>query len=248
MKNTLRLLILFTLFSQFGYAQEITFEDNKTYTNYKNEVSFDALQVINGVYQFGYERYIWNNLTASLSLGYKGKEGLVKISGLDGEKIKTGDVFYTGYQIIPEVRYYLKNTAHSTLTGFYFGAYLKYSNYKSDLDGSYINSEDVSYVLKFDLEVDVTSIGFMVGYKLPISKHFNIDFIIAGPGSGHYNFRLKNEQDLPEEFYEDLNAELEDYTLLDIINSDFEFSQVNNNSKFSALSFRYGISIGYTFN
>ena len=247
MKNSLRLILLFTLISPFAYSQDLDLSKEKNYTNYNNEVSFDVLQVINGVYQFGYERYVWNNFSASLSVGYKGKEGLVKISGLDGEKIKTGDIYYTGYQIVPEVRYYLKNTGNKTLTGFYFGAYLKYSNYKSDLDGSYISSSGTPYVLEFDMEVDVTSVGFMIGYKLPLSKHFNIDFIIAGPGSGHYNFAFKNQEDLPDEFYEDLNTALEDYNLLDLMNSDFRFSNVNNNSKFTALSFRYGISIGYMF-
>lgn len=87
----------------------------------------------------------------------------------------------------------------------------------------------------------------MFGYKLPISKHFNIDFMIAGPGTGHYNFKLENEKDLPDEFYDDLNTTLEKYSLLDFINSDFRFSDVNRRSKFSALSFRYGIAIGYTF-
>ena len=247
MKNSLPFILLLTLFSQFGYSQDLDLAKEKNFTTYKNEVSFDALQVINGVYQFGYERYIWNNITATLSLGYKGKEGIVKFSGLNGEKIKTGNVFYTGYQIVPEVRYYLKSTANQTMAGFYFGAYLKYSDYESDLNGTYINSDNVSYDLKFNFKVDVTSVGFMIGYKLPVSKHFNIDFIIAGPGSGFYNFKITNDKDLPDEFYDDLNKELEDYSILDLINSDFKFSQVNNNSNFTAFSFRYGISVGYTF-
>lgn len=247
MKNTLCFLVVFSLFSHMGYAQDLNFEKDKTYTNFKNEISFEVLQVINGVYQISYERYIWKNFTANLGLGYKGKEGLAKISGFDGDQLKTDEIFYTGFQVIPEIRYYLKSTANKTLSGFYFGAYLKYSNYKSDLDGRYISSENLNYDVKFEASVDITSVGLMFGYKLPISKHFNIDFMIAGPGTGHYNFKLKNEQDLPDEFYDDLNETLENYSILDFINSDFRFSKVNRRSKFSALSFRYGIAIGYTF-
>ncbi|WP_299779578.1 DUF3575 domain-containing protein [uncultured Formosa sp.] len=239
MNIKLYLIVILALCIQNIQAQEIDYETN--------EISFEIPQIVNGVYQFSYERYIWNNFTANLGLGYKGKKGLVKLSGLDGDRIKTDEIFYTGFQIIPEIRYYIKNTSRKPLSGFYLGAYLKYSKYKSDFDGNYISQEDEQYDFKFDMSTSVTSLGLMIGYKLPISKHFNLDFMIAGPGTGTYNFKFKNKKDLPDEFYDDLNTVLEDYTLLDLINSDFKFSNVNRSSKFSALSFRYGIAIGYTF-
>ncbi|CDF79395.1 conserved hypothetical protein (DUF3575) [Formosa agariphila KMM 3901] len=247
MKTLLATFISVICFCQFAQAQEFDYDTGKTYSNYKNEVSLEVLQLINGLYQLSYERYIWNNFTANLGVGYKGKEGLVKFSGLDGDHIKTDEIFYTGFQIIPEIRYYLKSTARKPLSGFYFGAYLKYSNYNSDLNGTYIDRTNTSYDVEFDMGTTITSVGLMFGYKLPISKHFNIDFMIAGPGSGNYKFRFENKRDLPDEFYDDLNNTLENHSILDIINSDFKFSQVNRSSKFSALSFRYGIAIGYTF-
>jgi hypothetical protein len=247
MKNTFKpsfFLILF-LISVNSFSQK---KESQSETKLvKNEISFEVLQLINGVYQLSYERYIWNNFTASISLGYKGKEGLIKLSGIDTDQIKTGEVYYTGYQIAPEIRYYLKSTSKNNLDGFYLGLYLKYSDYTSSLSGTYIDDSGVNYNLKFDMGMDITSVGFMVGYKLPITKRLNIDFLIAGPGSGHYDVFIKNEADLPDEFYEDLNEALEEYNLLDFINSDFRFSDVNNKSKFSAFSFRYGIAVGYTF-
>jgi hypothetical protein len=247
MKNTIKFsfLLILVLISTASFSQ--VKEDTPQIESVKNEISFEFLGLINGVYQLSYERYIWNNFSASLSLGYKGKEGLLKLSGIDTDQIKTGDVYYTGYQIAPEIRYYLKSTSKNNLDGFYFGIYLKYSNYKSNLDGSYISKENINYDLEFDMELDVTSVGFLLGYKLPVTKHLNIDFLIAGPGSGSYNFQIKNEKDLPEEFYTDLNDALEDYSVFDLINSDFRFSDVNAKTKFSALSFRYGIAVGYTF-
>lgn len=238
------LLVVF-LISTLSFAQEIETQSEKRLV--KNEISLEVLQLINGVYQLSYERYIWNNFTGALAVGYKGKEGIIKLSGIDSEQIKTGDVFYTGFQIAPEIRYYLKNTSSNNLNGFYLGLYLKYSDYKSSLSGTYINDAGVNYDLEFDMQMDITSVGLMIGYKLPITKRLNIDFLIAGPGSGSYNFKIKNKKDLPDEFYEDLNTALEEHNLLDIINSDFRFSNVNNKSKFSAFSFRYGIAVGYTF-
>ncbi|MCX7548074.1 DUF3575 domain-containing protein [Xanthomarina sp. F1114] len=232
--------------SSMAYSQETDHTPENSLV--KNEISFEVLQVLNGVYQLSYERYIWNNFTGTLGVGYKGKEGLIKLSGIDRERIKTDEVFYSGFQIAPEIRYYLKNTSNGNyLNGFYMGLYLKYSNYKSELNGIYIARDNTPYDLEFDMKLNISSVGFMVGYKLPITKHLNIDFMIAGPGTGNYNFEFINKKDLPEEFYDDFNDALEEYSILDFINSDFRFSEVNNRSKFSAFSFRYGIAIGYTF-
>ncbi|SFN65406.1 Protein of unknown function [Bizionia echini] len=246
MKHLLTSIFLLTFFAvSFQSYAQIDDEYSNLTTN-KNEFSLELLQLINGVYQISYERSFFNDFSASLALGYKGKEGLIGFSGIDKPKLTTGDVFYTGFQIIPEIRYYLPQTSKKALTGFYLGAYLKYSNYKSELSGSYTSS-GVTYDLEFDMKLDITSIGLMVGYKLPITKHLNIDFMIAGPGSGNYNFKLINKKDLPEEFYDDLNQALEDYSILDFINGDFRFSEVNRRSQFNAFSFRYGIALGYTF-
>ena len=88
----------------------------------------------------------------------------------------------------------------------------------------------------------------MVGYKLPISKKFTIDFLIAGPGRGAYKFSFKNKgNELPGEFYEDLNNALDNYHIFDALDGDFSFSAVSRRSNFSRFSLRYGISLGYSF-
>lgn len=252
MKNISKLsalLLVFLMISNTTLGQEL--EPESDYRKVKNQFSFELLQIINGAYLISYERTVWKNFSASLGLGYKGKEGLINVSGLDNDQIKTGDLYYTGFMIIPEIRYYVKGTSKHdyNLTGFYVGLYYKYSDYSSDLNGTYIDIDDnnTEYTLAFDADLSVSSVGLMVGYKLQITKRFNIDFLIAGPGSGSYKFEIKNTEDLPESFYEDLNEALEEYSLLDIINSDFRFSEANNRTSFSAMSFRYGIALGYTF-
>lgn len=244
------LFALFLILSISSFGQKL--EKTKEIREVKNEFSFELLQLVNGVYQLSYERHVWNNFSAVLGVGIKGKEGLVKLSGIDREQIKTGDVIYTGFQIAPEIRYYLKGTNKydQKLNGFYLGLYYKYSSYTSELTGTYIDetaSGNVNYDLAFDMDLDISSIGLLIGYKLAITKRFNIDFMIAGPGSGNYDFKITNKKDLPESFYDDLNEALENYNLLDFINGDFRFSEVNNKSNFNAFSFRYGIAIGYTF-
>lgn len=214
----------------------------------KNQVGLEVSDLPTAFFSINYERVIGKHISVQLGLGFKSEEGLIKFSGIDSDRIKTNDIKYSGYKLIPEFKYYLhESTNGAMLSGFYFGAYLKFSDFGSDLEGTYIDSQDVSHFFKYKGDITVTSLGLLVGYKLPLSKHFNIDFLIAGPGSGSYNFKLKNIIPPPDEFYDDLNEALNKYSILDLINADFKFNDNRLRSKFSALSFRYGISVGYSF-
>ncbi|KAB1067781.1 DUF3575 domain-containing protein [Tamlana haliotis] len=239
MKYTFTLLV-FALLSISAFSQTPVL-------NKKNEVAFVVTDLIDGSFQLKYERVISDHFSVDLGLGYKGEKGLINLSGLDTEKIKTSDLTYTGIKVVPEVRYYLNNIRQTGMTGFYLGAYVKYSHFKSDLDGEYVDDAGTPFDLEFDANIDITSVGLMVGYKLPISKRFSIDFLIAGPGSGFYNISIENQRDLPDEFYDDLNEALEKYSLFDYLNGDFRFSQVKRRSDLRLLSFRYGVSLTYAF-
>jgi hypothetical protein len=234
------LLVLFTL--------PLMAQETMAVKQYKNQVNFNLTDLPTAFFSFGYERVIGKHISVDLGIGFKSKEGLIKLSGIDTDRIKTNEITYSGYKLIPEFKYYLNESINGAmLSGFYFGAYLKYSDFKSDLEGTYIDSGDVSHLFTYKGDITVTSLGLMVGYKLPVAKRFYIDFLIAGPGTGSYDFKLKNIIPPPDEFYDDLNEALNQYSVLDIINADFKFRDNKSRSKFNALSFRYGISLGYSF-
>ncbi|MCK9452672.1 MAG: DUF3575 domain-containing protein [Bacteroidales bacterium] len=213
----------------------------------KNEIDLVITDLLDGSFQLKYERALGNHFSVNLGLGYKGKYGFVSRSGLDTDKIKTDGLFYSGFKIIPELRYYLRNGDYAELKGFYLGAYLKYSNFHADLGGKYITNAQEQFELEFDASIQVTSLGLMVGYKLPIAKKFSMDFLIAGPGAGFYNFSIENKKDLPDEFYEDLNEVLNKYPIFDLLDGNFRFSAAHRRSNFNLLSLRYAISFGYSF-
>ncbi len=213
----------------------------------KNEIDLVVSDLMNGAFQMRYERLVGEHVSVTLGVGYKGENGIISLSGLDTEQIKTNKILYSGFKIIPEVRYYLNNSGNAAMKGFYFGAYLKYSQYQTDLEGRYINDALETFDIEFDADIKITSIGLMVGYKLPISDKFSIDFLIAGPGRGAYNISFENKKDLPDEFYEDLNEAMENYHIFDFLDGDFRFSSVNRSSKLNLLTLRYGISFGYSF-
>ena len=119
------------------------------------------------------------------------------------------------------------------MQGFYFGAYAKHSNFKSDINGSYI--DDMATVFEVDLTADfsITSFGLMAGYKLPVWKSFTIDFLFVGPGAGVYNFEITNNKTLPDSFFDDLNDALENFNLFDYVGEDFDFSVNDSKTSFS---------------
>jgi len=238
------LLLLAVLFAQFSFAQEDTDVTKKR----ANEIGIEFLGLIDGQTLLTYERSFGRKFTGLIGGGTKSEEGLLNISGIDGPTIKTGGLSYSGYKLLLEGRYYLKDHVNGRATGFYLGLYTKFSSFSSDLTGLYTNSEGEDFNFNFDAGIDVLSIGFMVGYKLPLSKRFALDFLIAGPGTGNYSFNLKNNSDdLPDEFFEDLSDALESVGIFDIIDSDFEFNRNNRKSVFNTVSFRYALSLKYNF-
>ncbi|MCE2611590.1 DUF3575 domain-containing protein [Flavobacteriaceae bacterium D16] len=240
MKNCLFLLIFSLLLAPLQ-AQQI--EDEKIRNS---EIGITATDLINGAYLFTYERAFGKHIGVRLAAGYKGEEGLIKLSGIDRPQLQTNELTYSGLKIIPEVRYYLNEKKNGMTSGFYFGAYLKWVNYKSDLIGTFINSQDESFDVFYKGKINVASLGLMIGYKLKVSNRLGIDFLIAGPGAGNYNFKLDNVIPPPDEFYDELNEALKSYSIFDLINADFEFNDNKLRQNTVLPVFRYGITLTYS--
>ena len=95
-------LICFNLF-----AQEPTSKERER----KNEIGMEVLDLIDGSFHFSYERLVWRNFSFVLGAAYKTEDGLVKLSGIDREKIKTNDIAYFRNNF---------NSIVSYIIGFYF--------------------------------------------------------------------------------------------------------------------------------
>ena len=128
--KTIIFAILFSLICLPIMSQEETSDPL-----HNNEVKLMVTDLINGSLLLGYERAFGKHIGVNLLAGYKGKNGLLKLSGLDTELIKTDELTYSGTRIIPEFRYYLKERTSGMTTGFYFGGYLTFIQYKSDFKG-----------------------------------------------------------------------------------------------------------------
>ncbi len=240
------LFLLFVFYNGLAANKETT-EIKRDTVHRMNEIGLVVTDLVDGSYQFRYERKLGTHFSAGLGTAIKGKEGLVSISGIDRERLKTGDITYSGFKLIPDVRYYLNKTQQYELDGFYFGLYMKYFHFKSNINGSYTTLGGETYVLDFDAKIHILSSGFMIGYKLALSKRFNIDFMILGPGTSNHSYKLINKKPLPDEFYDDLNEALKNFSLYDFVNGDFNFRFKDSKTSFSTISYRYGITVAYTF-
>ncbi len=132
----------------------------------KNKIGLMVTDLINGSTLLSYERALGKHISVGLNAGYKGKEGLIGLSGLDTDQLQTEDITYSGAKFIPEFRYYLSEKGNKMLTGFYFGAYLKFLSYKSDLGGTFINSTGESFDVLYEGKYRVTPVG---EFHLPAS-------------------------------------------------------------------------------
>lgn len=235
-------ILIFVFLSSAIYSEE-----KKDSVLRKNEVSLVVSELINGALHVRYERKISRNMSFGLGTAIKGEEGLIHLSGLQSKQLETSDLTYTGFKLVPEFRYYLKKTQQYEMDGFYFGAYMKYSRYVSQLFGTYTDDLGQDYRIDSRANLDILTMGFAIGYKLALNKRWNFDFIIAGPGAGSHRYTVKNKFDMPDSFYEDLTEALEKYSLYDLINSDFKTDLERARAKFIFPAFRYGFSIGYTF-
>jgi len=246
--NRIVLILVFVSACYNSYAVSKATEEAKRDTVQRlNEIGLVITDLVDGSYQFRYERKLGNHISVGLGSAFKGKEGLVSISGIDKERIKTDDINYSGYKLIPDVRYYLNKTQQFELDGFYFGLYMKYFHFNSDIKGTYITASGEIYSLDFDAKINILSTGLMLGYKLAVSRRFNIDFMILGPGTSNHSYKLVNKKPVPDEFYEDLNEALKNFSFYDFINGDFKFRLKDAKTNFSTFSFRYGLTVAYTF-
>ena len=214
----------------------------------KNHIMLNPFALIFGTVQVQYERALNDDTSLGLSVGAKTSSGIFDTPGLNTFNVVTNDLSFSGIQIAPEFRWYLQETQRSH-TGFFLGAYYRYQNYKHDLIGTYTSSitlEDTP--LDIRTTVITNSVGLEVGYKLPIKKHFYIDFLIAGPGIGFNKVTIQDKQPLPLEFYavDAALAIIEEYEALDALGTDIKFNE-KGEATFTLPAFHYGIRIGYSF-
>ncbi|MFM7217848.1 MAG: hypothetical protein ACKO1U_07505 [Bacteroidota bacterium] len=208
--------------------------------------SVDPFLPLFGTYQVHYERKILDRLSVVGGVGLKASSGIFEINGLQTESINLNDVDFSGYKILPEVRWYVSKEDPG-LWGFYAGLYYKYQKNSSNITGSYTSSDGSLVMVDMDLMLHSNTFGIELGYKLKVWKNLFADFIIAGPGLSAQRAIITENVQLPEKFYERFNEAADNYSVLKDLEPKLNFTKEDLDTKFITPHFRYGIKLGWAF-
>ncbi|WP_298311304.1 DUF3575 domain-containing protein [uncultured Aquimarina sp.] len=233
MQNKVLIVICFLVISIIARAQE------------KNHINIDPLLPIFGTVQLQYERAISDKMSIGISVGLKTGSGILKISGINRDRISIDELSFKGIKILPEFRWYTQKSSNG-LSGFYLGVYTKYQNFTDEISGIYTDSNQIDSTIEVDTNIITFAGGLEIGYKLMIWKRFFIDFLIAGPGVSTNRIELVEKQPIPDEFYDDVSDALSEYAFFDGLNLDFRING-NQDTNIVLPAFRYGIKLGYSF-
>lgn len=211
-----------------------------------NFVSTDPFLPAFGTVELHYERKVLPRMSAGIGIGNKFSSGLLKISGMDGDRIQSDDISFSGIRLMPEFRWYVSATDEG-LTGLYFGGYYKYQTNNSSISSDYSPAVGDDAKVDLDISIQTHAIGLEMGYKLFIAKRFFADFIIGGVGIAKSNFDIEIKSDIPEGYFSALSDEVSNFSILEPITPNVETTEKGIEGDFLLPSLRYGIKFGIAF-
>ena len=198
---------------------------------------------------FSYERLLKNNQSVVIQAGYlvfpfltdDTVAGLINITGRTR----------SGINLAFDYRYYvLPRNTRPAPDGLYIGGYLSYYGF---------TSENTFNILPTSLEntgtmngnLNMTNLGFLLGYQFVFNKRFTIDCLLFGPSLSIYSGSFKIGGALDEEEIAAIDEELigkllERYPYLGTIFSEDQLLFTGKKTGFD-IGFRYSIQLGYHF-
>jgi hypothetical protein len=213
-----------------------------------NFIGTDPFLPLFGTVAINYERAILPRMSLGIGFGQKFSSGILEISGIDNERLKTSDLSFEGIRILPEFRWYMSKSDKG-LTGFYVGVYYKYQTNNCAVSSIYTpdNVPATPANVNFDLRIRTHSAGLQLGYKLFAYKKFYADFLFAGIGLSRSELETEIESDVPEGYFDELSSGVKRFFILKGIKPNLVNRDDQLQATFTALSLRYGIKIGIGF-
>jgi len=218
---------------------------------HKNVIKFNPTPMIWSTHNvtLSYERYLWKNQTACITLGYLAlpklfPDNIGNILALSGRQ-------KYGVNVCLEYRFYLsKRNARPTPDGVYIAPYASYYGYHFKNDFNIINSSaDSAGMIKGTYYI--FNLGVELGYQFVFWKRLTLDFVLIGPAVSYYggstiisgNINRAEMQEVYQEIYEKLQSQFPPMNNL-FVSHDFQ-----NSGQLSLFSvgFRYLVQVGFHF-
>jgi hypothetical protein len=251
--KTLITMLLMMPFIFIGQAEDVQLEKylkRSEGVKYPNIIKVNSLALAVNNISVSYERAIIPRLSFLVSGGYKYSGGNISLFTVNGTDIEANVGSVTGFSASPEIRYYLKTCEPSLLEGFYAGLYFRYVNYGTDVNFGYFPEGSLAEYYDANLSLSEVGGGLQLGYQLQLWERLSIDFMFFGPRWANYNIIYEFDQNVSEDFLNDLSDYIND--VIDRFGFDYEVElkqsdQRRASTTFSFASVRFGIGIGFAF-
>lgn len=218
---------------------------------HKNVIKFNPTPMMWNVYNltFSYERYLWKNQTACITIGYLAMPRLFP-DNIGNILAITSRLKY-GINLCLEYRFYLgKRNARPTPDGVYIAPFASYYGYRFKNGFDLINAPaDSAGTIKGSYYA--INAGIELGYQFVFWKRLTLDLVLIGPAVSYYGGRTQitgniNEAEMQEtyqEIYQKLQSQFPAMSNL-FVSHDF---QNNGQLKMFAVGFRYLVQVGFHF-
>jgi hypothetical protein len=221
---------------------------------YKNTVRFNITNPMifgNHSLIFGYERVLRNNQTFSINIGvasfplltYNGSDTILFLHQSDYED--------HGFNFSGDYRFYLKReNKYPAPRGVYIGPYYSYNYFRRTNNWS-LNSDTYQGSVQTDLTFNIHTVGVQLGYQFIFWNRLSVDFVIMGPGIGHYGLSARLSSDLnvddKQAFFEALDSYLSEK--IPGYNQYIDMGEFKTTGSFktTSLGFRYMVLVGFRF-
>jgi len=245
------ILILLIFISQLIHSQDSSFTKlEKIKITNPNIIKINTISLPFKNIALTYERGIKPNLSAEIGVNYKYGGFAPKILSINSSEIGLNMDDVKGVTITPEIKYYIKTCDPTLLEGFYIGAYLRYTRYKTGIDFTYTVPSQATAEYSADIGMREMGVGIKLGYQLLIKKRFVMDFLFFGPRFSTYKFGYEFKEGPSQEFYDDLSEYLNN--VIDRFGGDYNVNikksgEGKASTSFSFVNMRFGLSLGYSF-
>ena len=238
--------ILFLLFvcvaSNISHAQV---EETK---QRKNAIKLNILPpLLSSTGEITYERIVKPNLGVVLGIG-----GNFRADQSDFQLDSDSDLEFLDRDIqnlyfLAEVRRYIDfcNSDCNAPHGFYAGGFMRYNQLDYSANPSF-NNGNTNLDFDIDIGLQTFGIGALFGYQINLNNWL-IDFEFGGLGYAPYRISFNSSSELSNDALANLSDALNENFGIGGLNSSIELNSSDAEVNFWWWTFRYAISVGYSF-
>ncbi|MBO9702278.1 MAG: DUF3575 domain-containing protein [Sporocytophaga sp.] len=142
----------------------------------KNVLKIGFPELFAASLNLAYERAINDKVSFQVTGGYRHIQDSYGITWTDNDNTRSEDrKIYSGYTVVPELKYYLTNTTWAAPKGFYISAFGRYGKYDVEFNDNTTPNNDYNATYSYT----EAGGGVLGGFQFIFAKVFVMDFYIG---------------------------------------------------------------------